>query len=574
MNRESRIPGLRRLLRLPPSRQTVVREVDDELRFHLESRVEDLVKQGLALDQAWERARAEFGDLAASRGELVAVDQHRFVRWRAAEVAWTVVADVRYSVRQIVRAPLFAATLALVLAVGIGANAAAFTIGRAFTSRPAPAIPHPEELVRLVPIARFPTSGRGVSSGIPRQMSQQAFDELATHDSIFAAIAAWVVHQRMRVATPTGTATANIVSVTPGYFPALRLVMTHGVGFGRLGQRSPDPGPVAVISHAYWRRELDADSAVVGKVIQVNGISLTVVGVAPARFNGIDYTTLGDRVDIWVPMSMTRVLFPRYTAQSDRQYIQRDCGAVARLAPGVSPQLAAAVGTGIMQRDWTDHPECCSSPGERPPTFGLSLRSLAPYEFEGELLRNLGLVSNVGALILLIACVTATSLLLGRALGRGREIAIRLSLGAGRWRVIRQLLTESAIVAAGAMVASLIGLAVLSAAVNARFELPIDLTPDVPTIGFSMIVATATTLLFGIIPALQCHRRARGRRTQVRNREHGPPRSSLAEWAHDRPDRALIGAGVCHRSVRRRGGRRPRRTRGRSGSRASGDRAG
>lgn len=403
--------------------------------------------------------------------------------------------DLRYAIRQIRRAPLVPTVAILVLAVGIGTNAVVVSVLDGILFRAPPGVGDPGGLVEVSSVAdagRIPISA----------LTYGEFLALREQRSVFAEVAAYRP-VRVAVGTDRGREMVRAELTGSGYFAALDVPMELGTGFTPGDDRSPESAPHAVLGYGYWQRGLGGSPDVVGRRIQVNGRPYTVVGVAPERFYGAGGGD--DPVALWLPAADHPLLFPDEESllTSDR----RAFGVVARLGPGVALARAEAVAEAAGRG-------AAASRGD----VGVEDRrriEVTPYRGLGskrveDAFAVVGLVGGlIGTLVLLIACVNVSGLLLGRALGRRREIGVRLALGAGRRRLVRQLLTESVLLA---VVAGAMGVAVtfwaLDALERALFTFPVDLAPGFATLALTLGVTGVTGLAFGLAPALHATRAA------------------------------------------------------------------
>jgi predicted permease len=288
--------------------------------------------------------------------------------------------------------------------------------------------------------------------------------------------------------------------VSGNYFRVMGLQPALGRLLSEQDDRTPSGHPVAVISHAYWQRRFAADPSIVGREVTINNVPMTIVGVAPADFLG---SFLGIATAAWVPMAMQ----PDMTGSNRLE--ARGNGwmmAMTRLKPGVAEERAQAEAAAVLAQITQEHPGSFD---------GWRIQVLPPwrakYGAPSVLAPILGVLSVVVGLVLLIACANVANLLLARAVGRRREVAVRLSLGANRWRLVRQLLTESFILSAAA---GIVGIAVaywtygLLMAFAPPTDMPINfgLKLDTMSVGYAIVVSLVTGMLFGLVPSLQASR--------------------------------------------------------------------
>jgi putative ABC transport system permease protein len=471
-------PGIRRLLRISRDARAVERDVDAELEFHVSTRVDILMVRGLSRDAADEQARREFGDLRAAREEIAALDRGRVNRSRRADWREALAQDVRFAVRGLARRPSFLAVTSLTLALGIGANAAIFSVVDATLLKPLP-YADPDRLVSVWPAgSMMPGVFEQVRDGM------QAVDPIAGYSGGNA------------VSMTGASEPVRLVQseVTSRFFDVLGVRAQVGRAFLD-GEDKPGRDRIAVLGHALWAQRFGSDPGVIGRSVVVDGVSRTVVGVMPPGFRFPSST-----VDFWVPVSLDPS-----PANIGRYWGTGHLNVIARLRPGVSATRAQQEAVVLVDR------ARASFPWRMPDEWGKGV-TVVPLEQKvvgdvGALL--LVLFGSVGV-VLLIACVNVANLLLSRAATREREIAIRASLGAGRGRIVRQLLTESVLLA---MVGGAIGLVVAALAVRALLVLlppgmprVAEVAVDARVLAFTMVTALATGIAFGLAPALRASR--------------------------------------------------------------------
>src|SRR5215510_6374587 len=395
--------------------------------------------------------------------------------------------DLRYGLRMLAKRPGFTLIVALTLALGIGANTAVFSLIDAFLLKPLP-VRDPQQPV----LVRATNPRGGITGSFPYPIFEQLRDQNRSFSSIFA-----YDHTRVSV-TVEGQPEMDWGDFVSGsYFDVLGVSAILGRTFTADDDQAGRP-PVAVISNGYWERRFGRDPAAIGKTIYLAKIPFTVIGVTSPGFYGLKVA--GRSADVVMPMFMQSRL-----ALGDHDTF----GIMARLKPGAGPEQARADLDVIYQQALTQ----MASPGISPQAqqeiraqkiqLKPGIRGDSTPGFDSELRILLAVVG----VVLLIACLNIANLLLARAVGRQREIAVRLSLGAGRGRVIRQLLTESILLAAlggviGLLVAQWLVSGLLSVFSSGNDPIPFDLKLDMRILAFTGAVSILTGILFGLVPAL------------------------------------------------------------------------
>ncbi len=389
--------------------------------------------------------------------------------------------DLRYGIRTLIRTPGFTAIAVTLLAIGIGANAVVFSFVNAFFLRPLPAS-DPASLVR-------------VYSNRYSNTPYRSYLEYRERNSTLAGLAASQLQTfGLRIGAETEHAFGAIVSGE--YFPVLGIVPAMGRLIGPSDDLATAP-PVVVLSHAFWRQRLGGAPDVVGRTIALNDHPFTIVGVAQPDFRGMTLPIVGD---LWVPLAADAVLRPALDPAVRLDTIRLHL--VGRLKPRIDRARAQAdldtIGRQLSRAR--------GEPDDRQAVTVYGSTVLVP-EFSSPVAAFLAALMTLVALVLLIICVNLANLVLARAAGRRAELAIRQSLGAGRARLVRQLLTENALVAlagaaAGVSLAIWCTRLLMLVTLPTPFPLALDLSVDVRVLAFSAAAAIAAALAFGVVPAL------------------------------------------------------------------------
>jgi len=485
--------------------------LDEEMRFHLDAYADDLVRSGAPRREALRRARIHFGSV-----EGVKDDCREARGLRLADEMERLMANVRLAVRMLVKTPIVTGVAILSLALGIGANAALFSLYSQFLLRPLPVV-EPERLVNLEAPGPKPGSdfcnGAG---GCDEVFSYPMFRDLQREQTVFTDVAA---HRGFIFSVAWRGRSLDIVQgmqVSGSYFPALGLAPALGRLFGPEIDEPLGGHPVAVLSHEFWQDELGGARDALGEVLLVNGEPLTIVGVAPAGFRG---TTLNMPSMVFVPLAMNGRL--NRFADEDRFEDRRNYWLYlfARLKPRASIDQARAAVTPLYRSILTDV--------EAPLQTDMSDETLARFvakplpiedgrrgqsRMHDSVRVPLLLLLGVTAVVLLIACANMANLLLARSAARASEMAVRLSLGATRRHLVTQLLTESCLLAilggAAGLVAANWTLSFIGTLLPPQGAELLQLTLDPYAVPFTAAVSLATGLLFGIFPAFHGTRAA------------------------------------------------------------------
>lgn len=482
-----RTPMWRRYARF--FRQDPKADVNDELQFHIDAKTEDLVAQGRSPEEAAKEARRQFGDFneVSRAGERIGEDRERT---RQRRDYWSGhLQDARYALRTLRRERSFTAIAVLILALGIASNTAVFSVVNTVLLRPLP-FPAAHQLTWL-------TGGRGLSAPLRESIGLSgvtfkvdAFEDYQRQSRSFQQLTSYNPFLGNSEYTLTGRGDAQPVA---GLMVAGNFFRTLGVSpaLGRLflPKECLKGGPPAVLlSDAFWRRQFAADPNIVGQAILLNKQPLTVVGVLPPSFDFGSVFSPGLRMDVYVPLVMDELRTWGNTL-----------AIVGRLKPGVSIAQAQAEAEVVFRqiqaahRDWEmDY---------TPTIVGLK-------EFvSGKLRRSLVVLWCAVGLILLIVCVNLSNLLMARAAARSKEFAVRGALGAGRGRLLRQLLTESLMLSSAGALLGLVLAFVLTRSLAHQGSIALPLLSSVRVDGaallWTVLITVATAILFGLAPGLK-----------------------------------------------------------------------
>jgi predicted permease len=451
---------------LRPGRQDA--DLEAELRLHLELAGEDERRRANGRGEAGRAAAIRSGGVAQA---MESVRDQRGLPWLE-----DMARDLRYGLRALRRTPMFASVAILTLGLGIGANTAIFSLADAVLLRALP-VTNPRELVVL--------RQRGPGGDIFPFTSAAASDLAPGRDAL-AGLAAFrpLLGTHVGVNGQVELATAQLVSGNYHAVLGVRAVLGRTLS-------AQDREPVAVISHGYWQRRFAGDTNVVGRLLEMQERSFTIVGVTPPEFFG---TQPGRRVDVTAPLAAQTTKMP---PNARWLYL------VGRLAPGVSREQARAA----LRIRWAQLDAAPSSPPRPPVTLEVDDGSQGLNELRRQFSLPLQILMAAVGAVLLVACANLAGLLIVRSTARQQEMAVRLSLGAARGRIVRQLLAESALLAAAGGAAG-VALAywttdlLLAMMSRGRGSILLDVAPNARTLVFAAAVTIVAAALFGLLPAL------------------------------------------------------------------------
>jgi predicted permease len=468
-------------------------DVDDELRFHMEMRARDLRSRGLSDLDAESRAQELFGDVAHVRQECTTINRRLAGRSTRGAIMRGFSTDIRLAFRGLWRSPMFTFIAVLTLALGVGANAVIFSLVDAVVLRPMPGVREPGRLFDIATPVSYP-----------------AFRDQQSGDTAFAEVAAFRT-RRYAVGSGTDASMRNVGLVSGNYFDLLGARAARG---RLLGVSDDEVGSATVVSDGYWHAALGGDPSVIGHSIFVNGARFTVVGVTAPQFRG---TRIVDVPDLWLPVTAYPEISSNKADIDNRGWSWLEV--IGRLRPGATLARAQAVVSATAKGSAEVQPPATTvgSFEVRP-----SVTVVAGQDAHQSIVQFMIVLSSVAGMVLLIACLNIASLLLARHTRQRTEIAVRVALGATRFRLLRQLLTEALALGTLACIVAVI-LTVLTVRLLHGATLPggislaaIGLHANGTVLGFGIAIALLTTIVVGLVPALHATRNRDGAALQAR----------------------------------------------------------
>ena len=423
--------------------------------------------------------------------------------------------DIRYGLRMLIKKPGFTFIAVLSLALGIGANTAIFSLLDAVMLKSLP-VHEPEKLVLF-------GNGKdmGATNGFPYQswdlFSYPFYRQAQQHTDVFSGVASvlsisWTVHGFVNANDASSEIEKiEVQPVSGSYFPVLGVNAAAGRVLTEADDQNAGGHPVTVVSYAWWQRRLGGDPSAVGKTITIDNTAYSIVGIAPKEFFG---TTVGGAPDMWIPLAMQKQLPPaHWDGRNDEEF--QSLFLIGRLRDGVSAEQASSVINLLFKQSLATRagaqPNADQQRGLKNASIELTPVSRGLSTLRDEFSVSLKVLMGVVALVLLIASANVANLLLAHGAARSREFAVRMAVGAGRMRLVRQLFTESSLLA---ILGGAVGVALswwgsrllLLMASDGPDALPVNVTPNLRILGFTMGVSLLCAIVFGTAPALRAAR--------------------------------------------------------------------
>jgi predicted permease len=470
-------------------RESAESEMEEELRRHIDARIDDLEHSGVPRSEAQRRARIEFGSQERFKEEC---REERGGFWL--ETLWS---DVRFGLRMLRKSPGFTVIAILTIALGIGANTSVFSAMNTVLLRSLP-LPQPEQLVHLVLPNDQPAGASNTGDG-DTSFSEPVFEELRKQKSVFSDLMAYVPLSESKTAVrlDEGPEEAEVDMVSGNFFSGLgvRFARGHGLSF----QDELEHTPVAVISYSYWTARLARNPSAIGRTIYIKAVPFTVIGVAGDGFLGMEP---GFSTDIWIPLQNREDLNPWGNAPSINTLYGTPkwwcLRLIGRLAPGVTKEQAAARLDPVFQQAALIGLESLDPKARKPV---LALKEAKGIEKAEETYEQpIKILMVMVGLVLAIACGNVAMLLVARNAAREREFSLRMALGAGRKRILNQLLTESFLLVFAGGLLGWIFARVCSAALAAWSGMEVPFSLDTNVLVFTIAISVICAVVFGVAP--------------------------------------------------------------------------
>jgi len=487
------------------SRRRLYGDLSEEIREHLEEKIDELAASGMSRKEAIAAAHRQFGNIT-----LIEEDSRTVWQWPSIE---NFLMDVRYGLRMLAKSPIFAVVAVLTLGFGIGLNTTLFSVVNAVALKPVPV----RDSGRIVRLERwFANNLHGDSQ---YAFSYEEFRYFAGQNRVFSSLIATSFPLRVTALLPLDPAAARVAKtligppenatvqlVSENYLAEAGALPALGRGFRSDEGEIAGADPVAVLSYPYWQTRFGSDPLILGKVLKINDTAFTVIGVAPREFVGTGNPPV--MADFWVPLTMQAQVLPGQDWLN--QPLDYEIQLLGYLAPTAVMKQADADTSVLEQRFAQDHP----NPENKTTAITVQRATFFGNTEDWRFRAIVTLLMVIVGMVLVIACANLANMLLAKASGRQTEVAVRLALGASRTRLVRQLLTESMLLAviggAAGVLFSLWGTRALWLAAGqfagSHSAFVTETPPDGRVFGYTLLLSLCTGVLFGLSPALQSSR--------------------------------------------------------------------